>query len=369
MSGFNTQISIDHSIIPKLPWIKQTYQYFFDKEDLKYRGIVYNISEEDYNKVKDRFCGQSTNIISKGDKVYIMPGSRIPSFKIKDHLNKIGATRTGDIHKATCFIGNNKVSNSLLYHNPFPIVSNGEIAVSVFWGRLDTDSSSGLDESIINKYPAIFVNRHSPDYDWMTEEELEMFFITPAGVNIVYNSILKNLPIIGEDTFMDQIEPMIVIDKDVYDTLNTMLSSSDNTNYDVARELIANCDIKKSIFYLRQLANKFNYIITNSRMKNLKLFVERSEWNNLRSMTAEEFTEYLYNKDYLTPEMFKELVIESAKNYEDKLESPVFKMILIPSDKYKDYVEPGTSFEYHHEDEDKIREEELIPETNETDPF
>lgn len=357
--SYNPFIKIEQDKIGKLPWIQGNYQYYFSDSNKNIGvGIVYDVSKETYDKLKERLRGTGNDIIKPKDKVYLMPGSKIPLFKLKDHLRKIGASHVGDIDKATFFIGTSgvahevehqqaKMTNIIFADRSPEIVIDNLTCEHYFITRYRTESFTSVEYT--NKYSEIYLSNavFRGSAGWI-ESRFIHYFVTPIAAMIMYNTIAKKIPIVSEDVILDQMAPTMIIENEVYTSILEMLRSEDKNNHEVAIELIANCDINKSIFYLWKLSHGWSHKINNSRMKNIRLFVERSEWNELSGMNAEEFIEYMYKHDYLTKEFYKELLKVVAKDYANKLETPVFKMVLSPSDKYKEYADESDVFEFHH---------------------
>jgi len=364
--SYNPFIKIDQDKIDKLPWIQQGWQYYFaDSNKSIGVGIVYDVSRETYGKLNERLRGSGNDTIKPKDKVYLLPGSKIPLFKLKDHLRKIGATHVGDINKATFFIGNNniafevehaqaKMTNIIFTDRSPEIVTDNYSCESHFTTRYSTEARSSV-EGYINsgdRYSQIYLAYPTcrGGIDWV-ESRFVQYVVTPVAAMIIYNSISKKIPIVSEDVILDQMSPSTIIDQEVYESIVSMFQSTDRTNHEIGIEIMANCDIKKSIFYLWRLNKGWSYKINNSRMKNIRLFVERSAWKDLYGMDAEDFIEYMYTNDYLTKEFYQELIKTVAENYKDKLESPVFKITLAPSEKYKEYSDETDVFEFTHKDE------------------
>jgi hypothetical protein len=380
--AFNVFIEVDQTKIDKLPFIEVAYQYYFeDSTDRMHLGVVYELSRDTYDKASDRLKGQGTDKIKSGDKVYIMPGSKIPMFKLKDHCKKIGAVVIGEIEKATFFIGTKGVSEkgnhgnwtpraaSLMWEDKSPniVVSGSEKEafeeLQETGKILATKSWDSLKDSW-GKYTRMYVAAYLSGCisNTIASSEKKSFFITPAGASIIYHSILKKIPIVNEEDILEQISPAAVIDEYTYDSIESMLDSSDDESQEVGVEILANCDIPKSMFYLWKLSKKYYQVVVKVHTKNVRLFVERSDWGTLHGSNAEEFIEYLYDKKLLTKEYFQLLVGEASSNYKLSLNTPVFGIVLCPTEKYKKFAEKENVYEFHHADECTVTEE--ILETN-----
>ena len=84
--------------------------------------------------------------------------------------------------------------------------------------------------------------------------------LTNNGYEYTKSLISSNKPIYFETDLMVHLnaEDAITIEEDTYETLDEMLSSSDNDNTTLAMEIMANADFKKSLPYLLVLLFKYS---------------------------------------------------------------------------------------------------------------
>src|ERR1035437_10310562 len=107
--SYNSNVHLDPLHIARLPFIEGKVVHLFEEGKQVYPGILFKISEENYEKASARLKGEDEHVVTKGDIVFIMPGSRIRHFKLKDHIKKVGAKLTPDIDQATVSIGTDLV--------------------------------------------------------------------------------------------------------------------------------------------------------------------------------------------------------------------------------------------------------------------
>lgn len=367
--AYNVFIKVDQIKINKLPFIMNNYQYYYkDGNDAVNLGILYEVDKDSYVKIEERLKGLSSNSISPGDKVFVMSGCKIPLFKIKDHCKKIGAGLTSDINQATFFIGNCNTSDQVTYGgrqaNPTAIIfhqNNIQHTASIRRAEEEYDSANISDTftSIdANNYPEIMISGFlTYESKWMTQEGRK-WFITPLAAMILYNSLAKSLPIVNEDTIYAQICPVCALDAESYETINNMLGSSDQQNVNIGCELLANCDIDPSIMFIYKLSQEHRYEVNGSRIKNVKLFVHESNWNELGNLNAEEFINYLYDRNLLTKEYFNELIFDASKLYNTDLQSNLFTMQMKPTNKFKEFSDESHIFNHNFADPEQEEQEE-----------
>ena len=82
---------------------------------------------------------------------------------------------------------------------------------------------------------------------------------------ILYYKMLNKIPVVNEEVVFDSIQKPLVIDKDTYETLSNMLGSGDTTNQLTAIEIISNCDIDNSLYYLWKLIKNYGHVMDNFR--------------------------------------------------------------------------------------------------------
>ena len=385
--SYNSNVHLDPLHIARLPFIEGKVVHLFEEGKQVYPGILFKVSEENYEKASARLKGKDEHVITKGDIVFIMPGSRIPHFKLKDHIKKVGAKVTPDIDQATVFIGTDLVDYNTSYREKndksllWNVQLNGQFAedpalAMVLIGDRTTEAfmSVGVGYHPITHpdpmCPVLVDREINRANELRTEDSPEPCqFITPAGCEIIYHSIAKNLPIVSEAKIMDQINPVVVIDEDVYKNLCLMLDSKDVKDNATAGEIIANSDINKSIYYLWLLAGDYSNKLQRSRFKNIRLFVQQSQWDNLCNQQEEQFIEHLLEKKLLTTKFYSGLIATAMENTKTNLAHNLFDVVVTytPKKQYLPYAEPGLKFTFEYNDttdamENRDEEEELVEE-------
>ncbi len=355
--AYNSFIKISQEIIDQLPFLGEGYQYLFSDSQAKtYRGILYQMKDTEYKKACEKLLGKQEGEILPGDKVFVMSGCSIPQFKIKDYLKGKGATMTGDITECTKFIGNkmsschvsymgDTKSSNLLMNVNHPGMAQGEVSSIV----------TVECPNIIETESSLSVNLQDVRYNHLVSDEGlvgglnnhsgKRQFITPLGAMIIYQSILRDIVIINDDHIFKDLEKVIALDEDSYQSLKSMLESKDADNHKVSADILANCDIEKSMFWLWKLARKHSYDVGKySQWKNIRLFMEKSNWYSLSGMNSEGFIKFMHTRGLLTAENFDVLIKDAAELYRGSLSTNLFNMVLTPVSKYRDYVQPDHVF-------------------------
>lgn len=98
-----------------------------------------------------------------------------------------------------------------------------------------------------------------------------------------------------------------VLTEENYLTLNNMLSSRDEADHKMAQLILNQCNIQLSIYWIWKLAKtKCNYMV-NLRTKASRKFRDDTNLFYIAHKNEYEFSKWLDNKAWLTPELFQVL--------------------------------------------------------------
>jgi hypothetical protein len=86
--------------------------------------------------------------------------------------------------------------------------------------------------------------------------------------NIINDYDPHKFNIIFDESINNDINKGLVIDDDVFTSLSTMMSSSDKSNYSVAQEMIANCELEPSKPYILFLMWQYHFLKKINNNKN-----------------------------------------------------------------------------------------------------
>lgn len=335
------QASIDRTKIDSLPFLGGVYPFGYVNSKYENRlGVVYEIGVDDCRKITSLFKGKQEKILAKGDKVFVLSGCKIPQFKIKDYLRGIGATMVSDIEDATVFVGNSRVFQIHGTYDANPLDSLSMIMEIAYCNatRIEEDSSSTITADPVIKDYADGVNNArftrllaSRNTNYETGGIRIMHCITPYTARVCYEILSRGVVTINEECLFKQLPTAAVLDKQLFTQVCSMLASPDLANHKLAHEVLANCDYSDSDFFLYQLAKKYYYNISDSRYKNVRLFVTESNLQKYYSYTEVDFLNHLTIKNKLTVEALNLLLpgITSAAYSDVKTNrSSIFKIKL-----------------------------------------
>jgi len=245
---YNAHLFMDPLQVSRLPFIKGKVACLYEEGKTLYKGITFKTTKEDYDKASEIedatvFIGCNNAIYSYSNYNYEKKPYHLMFLLSDGHCTKldlIGSVINFEAYEEddsfNQYKSENIIDNSGLYN--FGITERSESNILVSTGKYN-------------------------------ESE---YFITPAAAKILYNCLLKKLPIINEKTLTEKCNTSIIITDEIYDSVVSMLESGMEDNISTAREIIANCDIKNSTYNIWRLSKKYYGTFSRSRFKNIRLF-------------------------------------------------------------------------------------------------
>lgn len=355
------QFHYDAAIFNKLPFIGELVAYvYIDSSKKIKKGFLCKVDPVDYVKIANVLKGDNntTSTIVAKDKVFVLPNCPIPGFKLKEYFKSVGAIQTSTISEATKIIGHDNIEcnssyvnsalikNITIYYDYAKYINSGttlyrytktpKLSKESIIAAIDSQTLPELE-----KHPSQTILDHcfNKSIGYAEAEYVNHFYITPTCAMILYYKMLNKIPIIDSKAVFESIQKPLVIDNAVYESLNNMLGSSDSTNHTTAIEIISNCDIDKSLYYLWKLIKDHMSVMENFRKnKNFRLFKEKANYSMLSHKTEKSILAYLDMKNVLTPEIYQTLIVEVIKNYQRSMQSELFDITLTPATKYQKYL-------------------------------
>ena len=193
--------------------------------------------------------GLSNNIITQytpsvNDAFYFLPGVLVPRVKLKDLYAKEKIKNVRDITKATHVFCGAKTFDTITL----------DIVLVKDW-----NSIRPLRSNLIDYQVSMFdITNSSQAFVYVKGDYLE-----------VYKSI-QGLDLYDDQALMPHINgpDSVTIDEAMFQTLDTMLNSSDKDNRVVAMEIMANCNYQESLVHLCVLFHDHGHKISDMPSKN-----------------------------------------------------------------------------------------------------
>jgi hypothetical protein len=333
--NLNVFTDIDDQKIAKLPFIEHTVPYIYAEDRFDngpvYYGAIHLVNQEAYNKIKTRFTGDDYEI--KPDaKAYVLPNCSIPQFKIKEILKSLNASFTSDYTQATVFIGSKLAMKEELSSKKETInilggLTRQNLRVTVHNTNDDNvkDYTSSIYPELYKRSQEVYFNNNFINRISGPSINTDHRFLFPLGVNILYRVLSEKLPIVSEQSLLNQNSNTCIINEELYGSLVEMLNSEDEENVSLALHTISNCNIKESIVYIYFIAKEF----------------ARDFRYSLEDMSFGQFVSYLL-KEYptkMTPSVFKTMVsLEATSIIDDNsVKSDLVDIIIVPKKKFAEF--------------------------------
>jgi hypothetical protein len=261
---------------------------------------------------------------SNGDKFYFLPGVVIPRIKLKDLYSQYKIANVRDMEKATHIFCGSGTFSSMTYRSWMydcktesflkfieAAYENGGI------NKFYYDKVKDALEFYTNEYVLIkdfatirFITDDDLSYGIKNGEvtgSSKSYIKVNPDYEDIYSNVVK-LNLYDDQSLMPYINgsDAVTLDENMYETLNTMLSSSDKDNTVVAMEIMSNCNFKESILYLTVLFHDFGHKFSDMPSKNHVNFKTLLNFMGLTSrgmsISRDMCVEILKNKNAVTVE-------------------------------------------------------------------
>jgi hypothetical protein len=278
-------------------------------------NLIGGIIPEDYQtKIKNFLNEIKDNKLTDDSAVYITPLSELPSYKLKNYIeeNKLNITTARKLEKLDTLIINKEfienhyhnitvwdsltrtyLTNHITDYLVFPI--NVLIEDPKFKKHINPMKNKWNDITIKGKkhitHYCVSMNEYNnicskiPAFQTIKDKATIHRGIRLEGshgskkafdslefyINLLDNVKKHNLKVVFDSNVNEDINKGLVIDFDIFQNLYGMLKSTDTGNWEVAKEIIANCEFEASKSYIIALYNMFMDLRKTSPNKNYNL--------------------------------------------------------------------------------------------------
>jgi len=327
---------LDSTIVFKLRFIKRSLLYFdYDSHRLG-KFIVHEINSSSAKKVVALLKGGSRPLQST-DKVFILKSHNSRLDDLKEFIKQAGAKVTSKIDRATVLLGNNNIiSNGDSYYstskyihvpNGCNIHLNNEYNADYLQHgqhgglRFTHDDLVVNDESIIDKTAIVYSESYQDKYDGhftsyshrvrATDADC---YLTGYAVDIIYRILSQKLSVLNEHALLDSQSQSNIIDENNYKVLDGMLCGSDEDIL-TAQTIIYNCNVDKSFYWIKKLAEKHDSTIINNKKKAYKTFLSRLNVEHIYTISAMATWDFI--KECILRDVFYDNVRETLEKQLD----------------------------------------------------
>ncbi|NDC95585.1 hypothetical protein EB118_06630 [bacterium] len=304
--------------LSKLTFITKKVSVFY-KEKKGY--LAHEVSSDSMERVVSLLSGRDTaDVLKKGMKIYFISDGSLRMDDYKEYCRQNGYNIAGHPKNADVIVGHN-----LFYSENNVDASSVSFRCGNMCGRylaytpsVDSKYTEEL-TSYMNTAPVIgdvmlFGKEIYSDkwfrFFYLTHDK-DLYLINDKLVEVLYWKMANRIPVINETVFLDSLDK-VVIDRSMYDTLYTMLRSSDKSDVRMGFDLMCRCDIPKSAYYIWLLYSPVRWEIRRKCSTHTKIaeaFFEKIE--AFIDLENQDLIKYLYDEGALTEEIYNILLKES----------------------------------------------------------
>jgi hypothetical protein len=304
-------------------------------ETMTYHNAGYNsetnkkllFSENEYNNEND---------FKDDERIFFHSACTVPRFKVKMYTenNKCKVVRNAD--KATALIfSDDGILNEVIESKYFYRFNSNDFKsiINDIFGIYSPKSMKLLNE--LNKSnKTVYFNYNIKElllnsiksrnlwekvkYDYSSDS----LQIINMSLLSHYENLFKNKKLFHQNVILDKISTEVIMNKEMFDETCKMFDSVDAENTELALELMANCNYKKSAAFLLCLFTTYKNKIKNSKSKNhvnVKSMFEFFDINYNEYYDIEDILKKLEEKNCFTKEQLEFLVPGMKKEAEDRL--------------------------------------------------
>jgi len=303
--------------IHKLNPLEYEVRKLIDDDKVTLTNIGLNIKEEPY-------------VPKKNDKLYFIPGTTIPRFKIKDFCEnyKVSVVKYRDKADVS-FIGPDSYKE--LLSSSYDQSFRKSDMVSYFENNLKKgvknhdqfleDLKNADSNSVTLHYHARIALKEGVLGQIFNKEStyISNVYFRDAKACESFIDIQNNPNIYDQKEILSRLNST-VMDETSYVSIQRMLKSSDKNNVKLAMETMANCDYQKSAVYLLLLMKEYgNQIHESSTFHhvNFKSLLKFFGITNIRNMYYDDILESLINAKLLNQtnlDKLSPLVLKNSQN-------------------------------------------------------
>lgn len=313
---------ISDEIVSKLPFIQKKHKYLFypgDKASVKHVADLFSIDETAKEKIIALLKGGAMVSLKPKAKGYILPNCMYTKIQLKQICKLLNFSTTENVELADFIIGNSNICSVGLVNGQ---LQSNLIADNVYGAEytISENTPAYMHTHLKTQFPigtnVLFSRLVYNSNDTPDDMETGAYgtLIPSKTVNIVYNILAKNLPVINELNISNTVD-RVVIDENMYDTLCSMLNSTDGDKK-IAVEMIFNCNYVESVFYIWKLVSVHSGAINKFFTVKQKELIDNQigYYRMVRSLEADEFIEHLLERGLLNEELYDMIVDEIIEN-------------------------------------------------------
>lgn len=304
-------------------------------------NVIISNEIDKFNIIANILANETNNVDIKikkkiHKKAFILPGNDVTQDRLKQACAEHDIKITNDLLKADIIITNDHIIEEKQNSEAFgkrAIMSelNNYYAYKFTPSYLDpTTSSTGR-----TVYTIDLGNQSNFTDD---ESIWEGYTIPGLAVNAAYQISVNNVDVVHEDNLLNISANLLELTDQMVEDIENLLKGSDDDR-NVAGVMVPQIDYTKNKSLLWKLASNNKYALDRfKRNKDLKHWIDRSDWDSIAYKNATEMVNYLEEREELTSEDFNLLEPYARKSIE-VYNRDLYTIKICVKDKYKKYYE------------------------------
>jgi len=326
--------------------------------------IVHRLSGvTEKEKIEALLSGRaSVSSLSKGMKAFITPGSSLKTDDLKEVCKQKDLTITLNPKKADVVIGNantigragssGKIARrSYIYQEYFDSCASYKNPDFVDYCRVRWSTDISDTNTNVMFGPGTFQYNY-PTFP-VTSNQYYDSVISNECAQVLYNILSKGIPVVNDIDLFKSIDK-VPLDSFSYETLCSMFDSSSSEDWAIAMQIIYNCDLDKSDFYIWELIQSYSYKMDHKKFRNTKMHdIFNGIVRELRYLDHEEIMIHLAEKLQLTKGIWDELIEYIIADNKRNCPNPSISAITIEvkmTQTYEEFIDQYVSKVEEHDD-------------------
>jgi hypothetical protein len=275
----------------------------------KIATVVVTESYESFSSIENLLQTETTNSLTKIEKVFILPLCPVSLERIKSALKEHNISITNDYELADCILThdafNRDVSNgekiatsaTLMHLNNMYIVHDLNKAITTYWAKYERYTF--WDERLHSQYSLHNSSYNSAPYD--------SYVLTGLSIKLADLISKGELEVITLDTALNSSSIIQTLDEQlVKDVISMVKGSSEERN--MAAKILPTINHEKTPALFWELAKAIqSYMYSFNREKDVQYWLNKTDFQNIGSMSAEEAILHFEKEGTLDSHNFKML--------------------------------------------------------------
>jgi hypothetical protein len=242
-----------------------------NKVEIKmYKGLPL---EELHKGELNKLFNSQKHQLTKGDRVFIMPGCNIPRFKLSSLKESLGIAISKTASNANIIIYSDDTIKEYVHEEYCSQNCSKDFFINFLGTGYSVDNIQEDIRDVLHKdnvLNSVIVPNWS---NWRKmsstySDSIRIWKADPEMLDELDNILTNGKVLMHQNDLLSMLNSAVHMTEDMYKEARKMFASSDANNHVLAMELMANCDYDKSCVYLLKLLCDYSNTISYRREKN-----------------------------------------------------------------------------------------------------